>query len=77
MYLKYEYFAVSVSGSNISTNTMNGDGKRDPAVSVVIRGSDLRTLELLNHDRAHTCTWLLASPRENSVPSLHSTCFSS
>jgi hypothetical protein len=29
-----------------------------------IRGSDLRTLELLIHDRAHTCTVLLASPRE-------------
>ena len=43
----------------------------------VIRGSDLPTLELLIHDRAHTCTWLLASPREKSVSSLHMTCFSS
>jgi len=26
-------------------------------VSFVIRGSDLPTLELLNHDRADTCAW--------------------
>ena len=58
-----------MSGSNISTNTMNGDGRRDPAVSFFIRVSDLPTLELLNYDMADICTWLLASPGEKSVPS--------